>query len=385
MLGQDGPLRIGVLGAGMITTVFYGFLPGLAKIPDRAVATAIASRTRSRAEAVAAAHDIGTVYDNLAGMLTHGGLDAVVNATPAAEHFETSRQILRAGKHLVTDKPLAATVAQAQELTRIADEAGALIVCAPFDMLAAEWREARRLVVSGALGKVAFGRVHSSHAGPAAMSWPTDPTWYYQEGAGSLADIGIYGLTQVTGVLGPALRVCALSGTTAPVRHARGGPFAGLPIAVTADDNTLLMLDFGDSVFAVIDGTFTVAASKAPQMEIYGLGGTLLVNDPRSGQPPGEVPIDLFRFDAAPGLDGWISPRTVGLPAAPDRTRELARAVLIEHLADCLRDGTPPVPSGEHATHVLEIILAAQRAARDGQTVGLTTTFSPADGGPLRA
>jgi predicted dehydrogenase len=378
MPGQDAPLRIGVLGAGMITTVSYGFLPGLAKIGARAVATAITSRTRSRAEAVAAAHRIDTVYDDLATMLKHGGLDAVINATPAGEHFETSRQILRAGQHLITDKPLAATVAQAQELMRIADDMGVLIVCAPYDMLAAEWRQARRLVTSAALGKIAFARVHSSHAGPAAMSWPTDPTWYYQKGAGSLADIGVYGITRVTGVLGPALRVCALSGMTTPVRHARGGPFDGRPIELTADDNTLLMLDFGESVFAVADGGFTVTASRAPQMEIYGLAGTLLVNDPQTPPPPGEIPINLFRLDAAPGLDGWLSPHTVGvgLPPAPDRTRELARAVLIEHLADCLRDSTSPVPSGEHATHVLEIILAAEHAARTGRTVELTTTFS---------
>jgi predicted dehydrogenase len=378
MAGQPArPLRVGVLGAGMITTVFYGFLPGLARIPDRAVATAITSRTRARAEAVAAAYGIGTVYDNLADMIAHGSLDAIVNATPAAEHFETSRQILAAGKHLVTDKPLAGIVQQAQELMRIADDSGAIIVCAPFDMLAGEWREARRLVVAGAVGKVTFARVHSSNAGPAAMSWPTDPTWYYQEGAGSLADIGVYGITRVTGVLGPALRVCALSGTSGPVRHARGGVFDGLPIAVTADGNTLLMLDFGDAIFAVIDGTFGVVASRAPQMEIYGLSGTLLVSDPQSPPPPGEVPIEAFRLDAAPGLPGWISPRTVGLPPGPDRTKKLARAVLIEHLADCLRDGTLPVPSGEHATHVLEIILAAQQAARTGTTIDLDTTFSP--------
>jgi predicted dehydrogenase len=51
--------------------------------------------------------------------------------------------------------------------------------------------------------------------------------------------------------------------------------------------------------------------------------------------------------------------------------------VLIEHLADCLRGGTHPVPSGEHATHVLEIILAAQEEARSGETVELASTFSP--------
>ena len=55
----------------------------------------------------------------------------------------------------------------------------------------------------------------------------------------------------------------------------------------------------------------------------------------------------------------------------------LARASLVEHLADCLEDGTQPLPSAVRARHVLEIMLAARTAAATGQTVPLTTTFEP--------
>jgi predicted dehydrogenase len=86
--GQSSrPLRIGSSGRHDHQRVLR-FLPGLAKLSDRAVATAIASGTRPRAKAVAAAYGIGSVYDDLACMLTQGRLDAVVKATPATEHFE---------------------------------------------------------------------------------------------------------------------------------------------------------------------------------------------------------------------------------------------------------------------------------------------------------
>ena len=370
------PLRVGVLGAGMIATVDYGFLPGLQRMADRAEVVAIASRTRSRAEAVARDWNIPHVYDDLDSMLVDSDLDAVLNLTPIIDHFATSRRILEAGKHLVTEKPLASSVAEATELCDLAQQQRALVVCCPYDMLRPEWLEARRLVQAGAIGKVAFARVQSSHAGPAAMSWPADPTWFYQAGAGPLLDMGVYGIDRVTGVLGPVRRVTAFSGRTLPVRYARGGPFDGLKIEVNEDDNNLVLLDFGEATFAVVDGTFNVVASKAPQMEVYGLGGTLLVRRPDAGGVAGQLALELYRLDAAPGLDGWITPRTVGHLAQDDRTAGLFRATLVDYLVECLRTGQGPGLVGpERARHVLEVMLAARTSAREGRAVDLETTF----------
>ncbi len=77
----------------------------------------------------------------------------------------------------------------------------------------------------------------------------------------------------------------------------RGGPFDGTTIPVTAPDNNLLLLDFGDATFAVVDGTFNVVASRSPRMEVFGLEGTLLVNRDDVPAPP----VELYRLDAAPG------------------------------------------------------------------------------------
>ena len=86
----------------------------------RILPPAIASRTRARAEAVARDWDIPVVYDDLGELLAAPDVDAVVNLTPIAAHYETSLRILAAGKHLVTEKPLASTLAQAGELIEAA-------------------------------------------------------------------------------------------------------------------------------------------------------------------------------------------------------------------------------------------------------------------------
>src|SRR4051812_41586578 len=109
-------LRLGILGAGMIATVSTGFLPGLQLLSDRVEVAAITSRTRWRAETVARDWDIPRVYEDLDTMLAQADLDAVLNLTPIDVHYETSLPILSAGKHLLTEKPLASSLAEADHL-----------------------------------------------------------------------------------------------------------------------------------------------------------------------------------------------------------------------------------------------------------------------------
>ncbi len=369
------PLRIGVLGAGVIATAEYGVLPNMVHLAGKASVTAIADTVPGRASAVAARFGIGSSYGSLADMLADADIDAVANLTPIPVHAQTSLEILAAGRHLITEKPLATTMADADAIAAAARSASVLVVCAPPNMLYPSRREARRLMAAGEIGQVALGKVRSSHAGPAAMSWPLDPSWFYQEGSGPLFDIGVYGIHELTGILGPARRVAAFSGITERRRQVVGGPFDGQMIDVTADDNTLIMLDFGDSCFAVVDGTFNTHATRAPRMELFGREGTLVMhyNINESGPHP---PLELYRAGTAGPhgrAGGWTG---LAVPAPTQRHFDLVRrAVLVEHLADCLREGRQPELSLAHARHALEIMLKAMESARTGAALDLETTF----------
>jgi predicted dehydrogenase len=345
----------------------------MTRFPDLVETTAIADPVVERAQAVADAHGIARVYGSLDDLLAKGDVDVVVNLTPIPLHAATSKQILEAGKHLVIEKPIASTLEEADELIAIANAAGLKYVVAPPNMLYQNRVEAKRLLSEGAIGKPCFARVRGSHGGPASGAWPLDPTWFYQEGSGPLLDMGVYGIHDITGLLGPAKRVVAFSGITEPVRTVRGGPFKGKEIEVTADDNTLMMLDFGESTFAVVDGTYNVNAAKSPQLEIFGRAGTLnLYNTQNDATNP---PLEIYRLDAAPRIDGWITPRQRSVGAYQRDWDMYKRAVLVKHLAECVRDGTHPVLSAEHARHALEIMNKAVESARTGMAIELTTTF----------
>jgi len=367
----DQPLRVGVVGAGMIATVPFGYLPGL-RLAQGVKVVAITSHQREAATRVASAFDIPIVFDSLPEMLGSGEVDAVLNLTPATAHHAVAMQVIEAGLHLVTEKPIASTLGEADEICDAAAAAGVTVVAAPMDLLAHEWRAARRLVASGTLGKVAFARVQSSHAGAAAYGWPVNPAPFYQPGAGSLLDMGVYGITQVTGVLGPVRRVAAFAGITSPTRRVEGGPFDGLVFNVGEADNVLALLDFGEATDATLDATFDVRASRAPQMEIYGLRGSATVNRPNAGDG---LNLEVYLAEAAPGLPGWVAPAPASPLAPVDPTRTMARGSLVQHLRDCLRENRKPVASVEHARHVLEVMLAIRDAAANGGTVDLTTSF----------
>jgi predicted dehydrogenase len=185
--------------------------------------------------------------------------------------------------------------------------------------------------------------------------------------------MGVYGIHEITGMLGPAKRVVAFAGITEPVRTVRGGPFKGKEIEVTANDNVLMMLDFGGSTFAVIDGTFNVNASRGPKVEIFGREGTInIAGAPYGGDGPD---LEVFQMDALPGLGGWIVPTMRETAEETRRTFGLHRAILADHLADCVRTGKTPVLNAGHARHILEIMLMAEESGRTGQAVELTTTF----------
>jgi len=371
---EQRPLKLGVLGCGVIATSGYGVIPNLRHIPEKVEVVAVADPAFERAQQAQHDFNIPHAFDNLDDMLEKVDLDAVVNLTPIPVHGETSMKILEAGKHIASEKPIATTLEEADALIDLAAKKNLMFVCSPPNMIYPYYQEVRRMVGEGVIGRIAFARVRSSHGGPAAGNWPGDPTWFYQKGSGPLFDMGVYGIHEITGILGPARRVVAFSGITEPTRVVRGGPFAGKQIEVTADDNVLLMLDFGQSTFAVVDGTFNVNAAKSPKIEIFGRSGTINISDYRvirTGGPP----VEVYRVDAVPGIGGWIELESWGIQAAQQRAQQLGRAILVDHLVDCVWQQRQPVLSAEQARHALEIMLKSSDSARTGEALELTTSF----------
>jgi predicted dehydrogenase len=224
----------------------------------------------------------------------------------------------------------------------------------------------KEMINAGAIGKVAFARMHSSHGGPEyfQVTRTTDPSWFYQPGAGPLYDLGVHGLHTITGLLGPAKSVACMSSISQPTRTpiGCGGEFEGVPFDVNIDDQTLVMLDFGNSVHAFLDCTYCVKAYEGPNLEIYGSHGTI-----SSSRNPESI-VRMYRAIPADGLEReWYE---------PDMSEELRyQSIGVKDLIDAILEDREPVLTPEHARHVIEIMVKCYTAAREGRTVPLETTF----------
>jgi predicted dehydrogenase len=369
-------VRFGILGAGDVAQ--HTYIPGVARqsAEGKLELVALCDLIPGRAEALSVRYGIPRHYTSYEQMLADAEIDAVVNLTPPTFHVDAILQALAAGKHVYTEKPIALSIADADRVIEAAKHAGRLLAVAPALMTHPDMREVRDLVRSGVIGKVCYVRARGSHPGPAwLLDYRTDPTWFYQPGAGPVYDLGIYPLTYVTAFLGPAKRVFAFSGIAIPERDIRAGTAKGQTITVGVDDNTQIQLDFGDACYAQIDASFVLFSSKGPRCEIAGSRGVInLAAEP--WEPPYEVFLDL----AEHGLRGWLTPEKVyrgrlNPPRRPQEAAEWSLASGVEHFARAIEGEEELLLRPEHARHVLEIILLAYESAREGRAMELTTRF----------
>jgi predicted dehydrogenase len=289
------------------------------------------------------------------------------------------------------NKTLSTTVAEADTLIALARDHDLRFVASPGEVLRPQVSRTRELIASGAIGDVAwaicggaFEAYHESEEPErlqAPGGLPINPAWYFRKpGGGPMYDITVYALHQLTSVLGPALRVTALSGIRVPYRE-----FAGERIPTEADDNTILLLDFGDGVFAVAFGTASGAVSEQFGACVYfGSRGTIdgvLLNGEPFDFPGREATLH------GPVTD-WDAQMCV-LDHVVGAHRHLPEAHVFEDIMQLVRwvlDGVPSAVTAEHARHVVDIIESGYRSAATESTESLSTSFHIADiGEPLVA
>ena len=361
-------IELGIVGCGDVA--FRTYLPGLAMLAGRARVAACFDPVGERRERFAADAGDAEAYDSYDALLAHPGLDAIINLSPAPFHQEINAAALDAGLHCFSEKPLAANVEQAQALIEQARRRDRLLLCAPAVMVTTRFRWLRDLLASGRLGRPTLATAQMANMGPAAWrDYKGDPAVFYQPGVGPLLDTGVYSLHAMTGLLGPARRVSAVGGIAIPQRRVLIPERLGQTVDVTTNDQMLIHLDFGDTTFAQLLSSFAVPRSKAPALEIHGTDGSISISQPVWYDV--SAPVDILVRDESPGaVEDW-APAT---PPVASPVRHLIQAGPA-HFVACIEGSEEPVLTAEHATHVLEIILKAERSARDGHALALETTF----------
>jgi predicted dehydrogenase len=286
-------------------------------------------------------------------------VDAVLNLTPFSLHLEVTLASLAAGKHVYSEKPLALSVSDCDRIISEAEGRALILVAAPSVMLFPQVRRTQQMLADGTLGRVHSARGFALGGVPPWKGYISDPTPFFVLDTGPLVDMAVYPLHALTGLLGPARRVSALSARSRNAFVVADGPYAGQIVPVDADDNWHLIVELEGGCLASVQANNCVRTAVAPELELQGEQGTVALSLLDVAEPVRIV------ADGSTAVENVSRERAAG----PDHLLGVA------HLVSCLESGRPSVLSGEHARHVVEVLEAARRSAAEGATADVASDF----------
>src|SRR5437667_7582996 len=346
MAANSQPTRIGIIGCG---NVLEAYMPQCDKLRTRRLAnvTIACGREAQRDHALELGIPRFTTEEN--EVLRSDDVDLVIVLTSMPEHARLAGAALRAGKHVLVEKPLATNLNDARSLLALTSEHQRHLVCAPFSILSPTFQTISARIRQGDIGKPCLARARYGWAGP---SWNE---WFSKPGGGCLFDLGVYCIASLTGLLGPAQRVIAMTGTAIPEREVNGRK-----VRVEVEDTAQVLLDFGGNLFGVVTSGFTMQQYRTPALEVYGTTGT----------------IQMLGDDWDPeGYELWQN--SVGAwKVFKETDPNWPWADGLRHLVECIRKRERPIVAPEHALHVLEIMLKAQQSGREGRALAIEGSFT---------
>lgn len=346
-------VKIGLIGCGSVSGVY---LPHLSKSPYVELVS-VCDIIPERAKKRATEFNVPNQYTHIDQLLAGAPFDLMINLTNMQEHGRLNKLALIARKHVWSEKPMANTYQEGKELFEFAKKQGVRIWGAPAVVNSPQFAFMSKSIQQGKIGKVAAAHAHYGHLGP---TWSA---FFYERGGGSLPDLGVYNIATLTGLLGPAKSVMAMTSIVTPERTVDDKG----KIKVVAEDNAMVLMEHANGVISHVQCGFNYfdpyghegEGQEKPTVSIWGTKGNL----------------NLIGYDWAPfGVDMATSENENTVRYVNDAGTyvwEQGASVIAESLVH----GTEPLIAAEHALHVLEIIEAARASQASGKRIALKSVF----------
>jgi predicted dehydrogenase len=295
---------------------------------------AVADIIRERAEKTAKTWKIPHVYEDYHEMLAKEDIESVSVLTYNQAHCKPAVDALRAGKHVLVEKPMAATLADAAAMTRAAHETGKILMVAVWTRFSAHRQAAKRVMTSGTMGDIYYAEcVAARRCGMPGGSFIRQET----AGIGTVADIGVYCLDEAMHLMGfpkpvavSAIANNTLSKSYTPILGVThwGGEFS--PELITVEDFGVAWVRFDNGAAMVFKTCWAMHMDSIGGTFFLGTKGGLKLN-----------PLTVFRFENGLMTDTTVPNIPPTDPPALFRQENLAFAAAI-------REGRPsPVPADE--------------------------------------
>lgn len=339
--------KIGIIGTGNISDIYC---KNLSTVHENTEIVACADANRQVAEAKAEKWNIPSVMTT-EEIISREDIDILVNLTPPKCHYDITKAALLAGKHVYSEKPLATTAAEADELVALAQEKGLMLGVAPETNYGASVSTCKSLIEEGAIGKVLYADAHFRW--PGDEDWHPNPNFLYQPGAGPLYDRGPYHLNVLVDLLGGIEEVSAMTAIGFPTRTITSKPHYGEVFKVETPSHVQGMLRFNSGVLATLLLSFDLKGPRDSAVEIFGTKGSILVKDPVHFGKPVYLSKNTEPYEEVPSVNNLS---------------DNIRGYSVADMATCIetgrKDHMSPGTRARHLLHVMEKIIESANTGR---------------------
>lgn len=357
-------IGVAMIGVGSISGIY---LQNITKTFTDIRLVGICDLIREKAEKAKEQYPEVKIYETMYDAFKDPEVEIILNLTRPYEHFEVTKEALLHGKHVYSEKPLAAAFEEGKELVALAEEKGLMLGGAPDTYLGAAIQTCRKLIDDGYIGTpvgAAAAMVCRGHE-----SWHPDPAFYYQYGGGPMMDMGPYYVTALINLLGGVTGLTGVTKTSFEKRLITSEPLRGTVVEVEVPTYVTGTLNFDNGAIGTIFTTFDVYYHRQDRLEVYGSEGTIIVPDPNGFG--GEIQL-MRREDT-----GYKS-----VPLCFDYA-ENSRGLGLADMAAALRDGREIRADYRQTLHVLEILTGFEKSSKAKAYLPLTTKYTrsaPMDG-----
>ena len=340
-------IKIGILGCGKIAQVRH--IPEYAANPDCQL-VGFYNPTKSRAEDMAAKYG-GLAYDTAEELLANPEIDAVSVCAANYAHAALSIQALKAGKHVLCEKPMATTLADCEAMVECAKKNGKFLMIGHNQRLAKAHMEAKRLIDAGLIGDIITFRTSFGHGGP--ETWAIKPgkdTWFFDKSKaamGVMADLGVHKtdlIQYLTGqrVVRTTARLVTLD------KRGEDGELIGV------DDNAVCIYEMSGGAFGTMTASWTYYGAEDNSTVLYGTKGIMRIYD----DPAHSIVVKL--------ADGQEQVYDVEQIQTNDSQ---TKSGVIDLWVDCLKNNRAPEISGESALCAMRAVFASIASSQTGKAV----------------
>jgi predicted dehydrogenase len=350
------PLKVAVAGVGSFTQRVL--IPGLIACPDSEV-VAVFGPTREKTERLAQERGIPSAFTDFEQMLEEARPEAVVVATPNDVHAPMALAAIRRGLHVFCEKPLGLTVAEAEEMTRAAKEAGVRTAVNFTYRSTNPMRHVQRLLGQGRLGTPFHFNVSFWQNVRAQPDVPLAYRMLRERGGGALLDIGVHMMDLLRWLFGDIAAVTGLLRTAIPERPTADGGRG----AVTADDVASFVVRLANGASGTVQvSQVAIGRQNYRRIELFGSDGSIVSEEDRSFGPEVRT--------ARPGDTGYmVEPLPDDLDVAFD---DFPRFHLSRIVA-ALRGESDEWPTFEDGLAAQRAVAAVEESQRTGRWVELGT------------